>query len=70
MTFGKELKRARERAGLSQEKLAFDADIHRTYVSLLERDQKSPTLAVLFRLCKAMKIPASELIQRVEKSEC
>ena len=67
---GKELKRIREGAGLSQEKLAFAAGVHRTYVSLLERDKKSPTLAVLFRICKALNVPASELVARVEgKSE-
>ena len=64
---GKELKKAREEAGLSQEKLAFEAEIDRSYVSLLENDKKSPTLDVLFRICGAMKIPASELIARVEK---
>jgi transcriptional regulator with XRE-family HTH domain len=65
---GKELKKARETAGLSQEKLAFEAEIDRSYVSLLENDRKSPTLDVLFRICDAMQIPASELIARVEKS--
>ncbi len=65
---GKELKKAREEAGLSQEKLAFGAEIDRSYVSLLENDKKSPTLDVLFRICDAMRIPASELIARVEKS--
>ena len=66
--FGAELKKARETAGLSQEKLAFEAEIDRSYVSLLENDKKSPTLDVLFRLCDALSIPASELIGRVEKT--
>ncbi len=66
--FGAELKNAREQAGLSQEKLAFEAEIDRSYVSLLENDRKSPTLDVLFRLCDAMRISASELIGRVEKT--
>ncbi|MBL9092992.1 MAG: helix-turn-helix transcriptional regulator, partial [Planctomycetaceae bacterium] len=48
---GKELRKAREEAGLTQEKLAFEAEIDRSYVSLLENDKKSPTLDVLFRLC-------------------
>jgi transcriptional regulator with XRE-family HTH domain len=65
---GKELKKAREEAGLSQEKLGFEAEIDRSYVSLLENDKKSPTLDVLFRVCDALKIPASELIFRVEKA--
>ncbi len=63
---GKELKRVREAAGMSQERLAFEAGVHRTYISLLERDKKSPTLNVLFRICKALRVSAAELIARVE----
>jgi transcriptional regulator with XRE-family HTH domain len=65
---GDELRMARERAGLTQEQLAFRAGVHRTYVSLLERDLKSPTLNMLFRLCTALGISASKLIARVEKA--
>ena len=65
---GEELRKAREAAGLTQEKLAFKAGVHRTYVSLLERNLKSPTLSMLFRLCKALGISAAELVARVEKA--
>jgi transcriptional regulator with XRE-family HTH domain len=65
---GKELKRVREAAGMSQERLAFEAGVHRTYISLLERNKKSPTLNVLLRLCKALNTSAAELIARVEQS--
>jgi transcriptional regulator with XRE-family HTH domain len=64
--FGTELKKLREKAALSQEQLAARAGVHRTYVSLLERNKKSPTLDVLFRLCKALGVPASRVIARVE----
>jgi transcriptional regulator with XRE-family HTH domain len=64
---GDELRKAREAAGLTQEEVAFRAGLHRTYVSLLERDRKSPTLDVLFRLCDAIGVKASELIRRVEE---
>jgi transcriptional regulator with XRE-family HTH domain len=63
---GEELRRAREAAGTTQEQLADRAGVHRTYVSLLERDKKSPTVAVLFRLCDALGILPSTLIARVE----
>jgi DNA-binding XRE family transcriptional regulator len=66
--FGEELRRAREKAGLTQESLAFEAGVHRTYVSLLERNRKSPTLSMLFRLCKAMGVSPSKLVARVEKA--
>ena len=68
MMLGDELRKARERAGLTQEELAVRAKIHRTYVSLLERDLKSPTLDVLFRVCNAMEIRPSRLIARLEKA--
>jgi transcriptional regulator with XRE-family HTH domain len=66
--FGDELRKAREKAGLTQEQLAFKAGVHRTYVSLLERDLKSPTLNMLFRLCGALGISAGKLIVKVEKA--
>ena len=65
---GDELRKAREKAKMTQEELAFEAEIDRTYVSQLEHDKKSPTLDVLFRICDALGIKASELIVRVEKS--
>lgn len=64
--FGEELRKAREEAELSQEKLAFEAELDRTYISHLENDHKSPTLDVVFRLCDAMKIEPAELIRRVD----
>lgn len=51
---GSELRKAREKAGMSQKRLAFEAGVHRTYISLLERDKKSPTVNVLLRICKAL----------------
>jgi transcriptional regulator with XRE-family HTH domain len=65
---GEELRKARETAGLSQERLAFEAGVHRTYVSLLERGKKSPTVSVLFRICRALDISPSQLIANVERS--
>jgi transcriptional regulator with XRE-family HTH domain len=48
------LRRLRVRVGLSQEALAVDAGIDRTYVSRLERGLENPTVAVLERLAKAL----------------
>jgi transcriptional regulator with XRE-family HTH domain len=62
-----ELRREREAASLSQEALAFRAGIDRSYLSQLENNHKSPTLDLLFRLCDALGIRASELIARVEQ---
>jgi len=63
---GDELRKAREAAELTQEQLAYDAKLDRTYISQLEHNKKSPTLDVLFRISDALGIRASELIARVE----
>jgi len=66
--FGEELRKARLEREMSQERLAFEAQLDRTYISQLENDHKSPTLDVLFRICDALKMEASTLIARVEHS--
>jgi transcriptional regulator with XRE-family HTH domain len=63
---GKELKKARERAGLTQEQLSFRAELSRPYISQLERDLKSPTVATLFRICDALEVSAAEIVRRVD----
>jgi transcriptional regulator with XRE-family HTH domain len=63
---GEEIRRVRERAGLTQEELAFRADLSRNYISLLELNRKSPTIQVLFRICKVLSIKPSTLISRIE----
>ena len=65
---GDELRKAREEAELTQEELSFAAEIDRTYVSQLERNLKSPTVDVLFRICDALNVRASEVLARVEGS--
>ncbi len=56
------------RVGLTQEKLAFAAEVDRTYISMLENDKKSPTVDMLMRICRPLGIPASQLLARVEKA--
>jgi transcriptional regulator with XRE-family HTH domain len=48
------LRRLRVRRGLSQENLAVDAGIDRTYVSRLERGLENPTITVLEQLAEAL----------------
>ena len=64
--FGKTLKRLREKEGLSQEELAFQAELHRTYISQIERGIKSPSLRTIQQLATALGIRASALIRRAE----
>lgn len=65
---GEILKSARERAGLTQEALAVAAEVDRSYISQLERGLKSPTVSMLFRLCRAMNASPAELIGRLERA--
>jgi transcriptional regulator with XRE-family HTH domain len=59
---GTNVKRLREARGLSQEELAFDAEMHRTYVSGIERGKRNPTVTVVERLAAALGAKASELL--------
>lgn len=63
---GDELKKARITAGLTQEQLSYEAELDRTYISHLENNHKSPTVDVLFRICDALGITASEFLARVD----
>jgi transcriptional regulator with XRE-family HTH domain len=54
------LRRIRVRRGLSQERLAFDASVDRSYVGGLERREENPTVDVLDRLAKTLSVPISE----------
>lgn len=56
------LRQLREAKGLSQEKFAFDAGIHRTYVSDLERGARNPTITVVEKLARALGVTASDLL--------
>lgn len=64
---GQQLRKARLKAGLTQEELAFKAKISRNYVSLLELDEKPPTVHVLLRVCKSIGIKASSVIASIER---
>lgn len=52
---GKILRAKREALGFSQEDLAEKAGLDRSYISILERGLKSPTLETFERLCKQLK---------------
>lgn len=63
---GKELRKAREAAGLTQERLAFRAGVDRTFVSILERGLQSPSVDTLIRICRVLDVSASDVIARIE----
>ena len=64
--FGEVLRRLRLAAGLSQEQLALNCGLDRTFISLLERGLRQPTLTTLFVLAETLQIRPSKLIASVE----
>ncbi|WP_260625878.1 helix-turn-helix domain-containing protein [Hymenobacter sediminicola] len=56
----------RKARGLSQEALADEAQLDRTFISQLETGTKQPSLTTIFRLAAALRLQASELLRRVE----
>lgn len=64
--FGKVLRQLRLEAGLTQEELGFDADLRRTYVSILELGQQQPSLTTILKIAKALNQSGSTLIEMVE----
>ncbi len=60
---GLNLRKFRLERGLSQEALAFECGLHRTYISGVERGVRNPTVLVLEQIAKALKVPSSRLIE-------
>jgi transcriptional regulator with XRE-family HTH domain len=58
------VRRARIEAGLSQEQLAYEAGVDRTYVSQVERRKRNVTITVLARLAAALGTPPDRLLIR------
>jgi transcriptional regulator with XRE-family HTH domain len=65
--FGKVLRNIREDRKLSQEQLAHLSELDRTYISLLERGKRRPTINTLFDLCKPLGLKPSEFLEEIEK---
>ncbi len=65
VAFGKRLRELREKRGLSQEKLAELADLHRNYAGLLERGGANPTLLTIVALARALGVLPVKLLETV-----
>ncbi|WBO83616.1 helix-turn-helix domain-containing protein [Hymenobacter yonginensis] len=64
--FGLSIKQLRKARGMSQEVLADEAKLDRTYISQLETGSKQPSLTTIFRLAAAMSLQPSDLLRHVE----
>jgi len=61
--FGKALNRRRAESGLTQQELAFESNLDRTYVSLLERGLRQPSLTTIVSLSNALGIDPWVLVK-------
>ena len=60
---GKNVQRIRKQRGWSQEGLAFECEIHRTYISGVERGVRNPTVTIVAKIAKALKVPPAALLE-------
>ena len=65
--FGRAVRRLREARGWSQEELAAQAALNRSYLGEIERAAVMPSLATAAKLARALDVPLSDLIARCEQ---
>jgi transcriptional regulator with XRE-family HTH domain len=63
--FGEILRELREARGLSQAQLALESEVDQTFISLLERGERQPSLLSLFALCDALKVEPDTIVKRL-----
>lgn len=59
---GRNVRRLRQQRELTQEQLAFEAEIDLTYVGGIERGKRNPSLMVMARIANALKVPLPKLL--------
>ena len=64
--FGSVVKQLRTEKGLSQENLAFDSGLDRSYISQLECGLRQPSLLTIFQIAKALQVPPAKIMESVE----
>ena len=62
---GRNVRAIRRNLGWSQEELSFNADLHRTYISGIERGARNPTVVVLAKVAAALRVPPSRLLEEL-----
>ena len=61
--FGERVREVRIEKGLSQEQLAYLADVHRTYIGMIERAEKNITLINIEKIANALNVNINELLK-------
>jgi transcriptional regulator with XRE-family HTH domain len=67
--FGEALRATRKERGISQMDLYEASGIDRTYISAVERGLQSPTIRMIARFAKYLKVRPSDLVLRMEQSK-
>lgn len=65
--FGLALKKLRTDAGYSQDSLAKECKLDRTFISLLERGERQPTLTTLYKVAEALELTVQQIIAQVDQ---
>lgn len=60
--FGRQLRKHRERTGKSQDRLANESGLHRTYIGAVERGERNPTIVTLARYAAGLGLTVAELV--------
>ena len=68
-TFATNLRRARHARGLSQDELAYEADISRSYLSQLEKGAFYASLKIIGKLAEVLKVEPSEFLMRSRRKK-
>lgn len=63
ITFGRNVQEARSALGISQEELAFRAGLHRTYIGMVERAERSISLQNAKKIADALEMKLDILLQ-------
>lgn len=63
--FGERVRQLRKHKDISQEELAHLADLHRTYIGMIERAEKNVTLLNIQKIAKALEVKISELFDEL-----
>jgi transcriptional regulator with XRE-family HTH domain len=66
VAFGMALRKRRKQAFLSQESLALQCGLDRTFISALERGIRQPSLSTIFKISKTINISPTQLVKDVE----
>jgi transcriptional regulator with XRE-family HTH domain len=59
---GRNVRKIRQQRRMTQEKLAFEAEIDLTYVGGIERGKRNPSLLVMARVADALSVPLTKLL--------